>query len=235
MKSLVFDSSSIISLATNNLLWVLEPLKEKFKGRFCIGSSVKQEIIDVPINGKRFRLEAVMILDLLRDGVLELVEDPKINEMTDKLIRLSSGVFETKGEYIQVIHKGEVQSLALVKHLNSNAYVIDERTTRLLVENPKKLTGILLNKLHSRINVNKNNLDEFRKEVGNVDIVRSIELMVYAYDAGLLDEYVKGKVDIGFKVDLKKTLLEGLLWGLKLRGCSISTEEIDEILKMKSH
>ena len=36
-------------------------------------------------------------------------------------------------------------------------------------------------------------------------------------------------------VDLKKTLLEGLLWGLKLRGCSISTEEIDEILKMKSH
>ena len=235
MKSLVFDSSSIISLATNNLLWLLEPLKEKFKGRFCIGSSVKQEIIDVPINGKRFRLEAVMILDLLRDGVLELVEDPKINEMTDKLIRLSSGVFETKGEYIQVIHKGEVQSLALVKHLNSNAYVIDERTTRLLVENPKKLTGILLNKLHSRINVNKNNLDEFRKEVGNVDIVRSIELMVYAYDTGLLDEYVKGKVDIGFKVDLKKTLLEGLLWGLKLRGCSISTEEIDEILKMKSY
>ena len=155
--------------------------------------------------------------------------------MTDKLIRLSSGVFETKGEYIQVIHKGEVQSLALVKHLNSNAYIIDERTTRLLVENPKKLTGILLNKLHSRINVNKNNLDEFRKEVGRVDIIRSIELMVYAYDSGLLDEYVKGKVDVGFKVDLKKTLLEGLLWGLKLRGCSISTEEIDEILKMKKY
>jgi len=235
MKSMVFDSSSIISLATNNLLWVLEPLKEKFKGRFCIGSSVKQEIIDVPINGKRFRLEAVMILDLLRDGVLELIEDPKINEITDKLMKLSGSIFETKGEYIQVIHKGEVQSLALVKHLNSNAYIIDERTTRLLVENPKKLTGILLNKLHSRINVNKNNLDEFRKEVGRVDIIRSIELMVYAYDSGLLDEYVKGKVDVGFKVDLKKTLLEGLLWGLKLRGCSISTEEIDEILKMKSH
>ena len=161
MKSMVFDSSSIISLATNNLLWVLEPLKEKFKGRFCIGSSVKQEIIDVPINGKRFRLEAVMILDLLRDGVLELVEDPKINEITDKLMSLSGSIFETKGEYIQVIHKGEVQSLALVKYLNSNAYVIDERTTRLLVENPKKLTGILLNKLHSRINVNKNNLDEY--------------------------------------------------------------------------
>ena len=235
MKSMVFDSSSIISLATNNLLWVLEPLKERFKGKFCIGSSVKQEIIDVPINGKRFRLEAVMILDLLRDGVLELVEDVKINETADKLMSLSGSIFETKGEYIQVIHKGEVQSLALVKYLSSNAYIIDERTTRLLVENPKKLTSILLNKLHSRINVNKNNLDEFRKEAGNVDIIRSIELMVYAYDTGLLDEYVKGKVDIGFKVDLKRTLLEGLLWGLKLRGCSISTEEIDEILKMKKY
>ena len=49
MKSLVFDSSSIISLATNNLLWLLRPLKKQFKGDFYISKSIKHEIVDHPM------------------------------------------------------------------------------------------------------------------------------------------------------------------------------------------
>jgi hypothetical protein len=31
----------------------------------------------------------------------------------------------------------------------------------------------------------------------------------------------------------KKTLLEGLLWGVKLNGCSVSEREIDEVIKIE--
>ena len=41
MKALVFDSSAIISLATNNLLWTVKHLKEKFGGEFILPASVK--------------------------------------------------------------------------------------------------------------------------------------------------------------------------------------------------
>ena len=55
MKSLVFDSSTIITLAMNNLLSLLKPLKEKFQGEFYIPLSVKEEIIDVPFRSKKFK------------------------------------------------------------------------------------------------------------------------------------------------------------------------------------
>jgi len=30
----------------------------------------------------------------------------------------------------------------------------------------------------------------------------------------------------------KKDILDGLLWGLRLRGCAISTEEINDMIKL---
>ena len=46
MNDLFFDTSSIISLATNNLLSVLEELKKKFKGDFVISDAVRKESLD---------------------------------------------------------------------------------------------------------------------------------------------------------------------------------------------
>lgn len=52
MKALIFDSSSIITLALNDLLYILEPLKAKFKGEFYITEDVKREVIDRPFREK---------------------------------------------------------------------------------------------------------------------------------------------------------------------------------------
>ena len=62
MKCLVFDSGPIISLTTNNLLWILEPLKNKFKGRFVITEGVRKELIDKPLTTKKFKFEALHCL-----------------------------------------------------------------------------------------------------------------------------------------------------------------------------
>ena len=45
-KALIFDSSTIITLALNNMINILEPLKKSFNGEFLITPYVKKEIID---------------------------------------------------------------------------------------------------------------------------------------------------------------------------------------------
>ena len=42
MKSLVFDTGSVISLVMNNLLWTLKPLKKQYGGDFFIPKGVKK-------------------------------------------------------------------------------------------------------------------------------------------------------------------------------------------------
>ena len=61
MKSLIFDAGPIISLATNNLLWILEPLKNKFDGKFYLTDAVKRELVDRPLETKKFKFEAIQV------------------------------------------------------------------------------------------------------------------------------------------------------------------------------
>lgn len=231
MKSLVFDSSSIISLATNNLLWLLRPLKKQFKGDFYISKSIKHEIVDHPLTTKRFKFEALIIEDLIEEGYLKLHYDKQIERDAEKLIEISKKIFSARGRDLTLVQKAEVEGLLLAKHLKSEAFVVDERTMRLLIEAPENVRKILQSKLHTQIHFNKNNLDEFRKRVNGVKIIRSTELAGVAYDLKLLDKYIT--VNKILKKSKKKALLEGVLWGLKLKGCSISPEEINEILREK--
>jgi len=70
------------------------------------------------------------------------------------------------------------------------------------------------------------NIKEFKSEIKDVNIIRSAELMTIAFEMGLFNEYENKYVN-------KKEILDGILWGLKLRGCAISSEEIDEILRIE--
>jgi hypothetical protein len=81
-------------------------------------------------------------------------------------------------------------------------------------------------KLHRKVEENKENLKNFQKEIGRVNIIRSVELLVLAYEFGILDRYISSYEE-------EKDLLDGILWGIKLRGCSISTDEINSIMKIE--
>jgi len=231
MKSLVFDTSSIISIATNELIPILKLLKEKFIGDFLIPESVKKEVIDYPLTTKKFKLEAIMIMECLNNNYLKLYNDPFITKKAINLLNIANTIFKAQLDYIKIVDLAEVEALALAASKNSDAYVVDERTMRLLIENPNKLRELLETKLHAKITINKENLDKFIKEVGNVKIIRSTELMTIAYESGLFDSYISKTGAIDKK--LKSPLLEGLLWGLKLHGCSISEEEINEVMKIE--
>lgn len=222
MKYLVFDTSSLISITTNNLLNIFEQLQKKFQGEFLIANSVKKEIIDTPLTSKKFKLEAIQISNLMDRGVIKLYKNLNLQNKTNNTLEMINNIFFTGESPIKIVDLAEVESLILASSLNA-VYVVDERTLRLIVENPKNLVSLLERKLNKKVKLNGKNLKLFKELVSNIKIIRSSELMTIAFEQGLFNDY---------KSD-KKEILDGLLWGLRLRGCAISTDEINDTLKLE--
>ena len=84
--------------------------------------------------------------------------------------------------------------------------------------------NILKHNLHTKVEINSNNIKEFRRITKNVRIIRSAELATIAFERGLLDKYLT-HID-----NPRKTLLESILWGIKLNGCAVTKREIEKII-----
>jgi hypothetical protein len=231
MKYLVFDTSTVISLATNYLLWLLEPLKKQFKGEFVISGAIEKELVDDPLHTHRFKFEALIIKDYISEDILKLYKSNRVKERALRLLEIANKIYKAKRHYVRLVQKGEIEGLALAIYLDAEAFAVDERTLRLLIEDPFKLKEILEKKLKTKVEIDEFNLDKFKEQVKKIKIIRSTELAVLAYDLKLLDKYITSKKTL--HRNLRKTMLEGVLWGLKLKGCSISVEEIKEILSLK--
>lgn len=232
-RSIVFDTSAIISLASNSLLWVMGELKKKFKGHFFIPASVKQEVIDNPLQSKKFKLEAMQVLSEVAKGNIEIFDhNAEVQSEIGNMSLLANSIFMARGNYIKIAHSGELGAIAIARILDSDAVVIDERTTRILIEEPQKLADLFESKLHTPITINRENLKRFQEKVNSLTVLRSSELGVIAYELGLFDRYALSGEE-KFVPDPKLNVLDGVLWGLRLRGCAISTEEIDGILKLE--
>ncbi len=224
MKVIVFDTGPIISLTTNNLLGLLKNLKEKYRGSFYITNSIRKELIERPLKTKKFKFEALQVLRGIRTGVLEIYSSDELRKKTFHLLDLANRCFMVKGEYVRIVHFAEISGIAATLLNDAEAFVVDERNTRLLIEDPKKLQEILGRRLHTKVDVDKGSLNEFSKLVKGVKLIRSVELVTIAYEKGLLDKYI---VDVPSP---RKTLLEAVLWGVKLNGCSVSEREIRDIV-----
>lgn len=215
MKALIFDSSSIISLALNDLLYILKPLKKIFGGEFFITENVKYELIDRSLQIKKFKLEALVIQSLINEGVLRIQKNKFIDKETKKLLNIANNTFKADGESIKIIHEGEASCLALYSYLptNKKAIVVDERTTRMLCESPENLHKLFESKLHRKINAFEINFNFFKR----FKIIRSSELAYIAYKKGIIALPAKSHEAI-----------EAILYALKYKGCAISHNEIHE-------
>ncbi len=228
MKSLIFDTGPVISLATNNLLWILEPLRKQFNGKFFITESVKKELVDRPLEIKKFKFEAIQVEKLIENGVLEVIDNSIIREETQKLLNAANEIFSAFDNYMRIVQYAEMSVIAAAININADSIVVDEKTTRFLIENPKMIVEILKKTLHTSIRINENNLKDFKNKAKNIKTIRSIELVTVAYEHGLLNNYITKLPDA------KRNLLESVLWGVKLNGCAVSKEEIEQIVKMET-
>ncbi len=224
-KALIFDASTIISFSMNGLLRELRELKKIFNGKFLITEKVKSEAIDKPLTIDKFKLEAIKIRGMLEQGVFELpsslgVSNQEIMKKTDEYMNNANSVFRGEKGEIHLIELGEASCLALSELLTqkniSSVIAVDERTTRSLIESPGELKNFLEGKMYTKIKVDKEKLDKFKK----FRCIRSTELIYVAYKRGLLE----------FK---NSDTLDALLYALKYKGCAISRNEIQEIERLK--
>lgn len=225
-KCIIFDSGTLISFAMNGLFFELSKLKEIFNGKFLITSEVKKEIVDVPLGIKKFELQALKLKDLIDRGVLELpgsvdVKDSEVSKLSNRFMSKANRIFFTKGKRVKIVSPGETSCLALNEILVEKGFecvlAVDERTVRLLSENPEQLRGLLERKLHSAVEIRKQQLAFFK----DFKFIRSTELILIAYR----NKFVLLNDD--------PLLLDALLWALKSTGCSISSDEIEEIKRLE--
>ncbi len=231
MKTIVFDTGPIISITINNLLWTLEPLKQKFGGDFYITENVKAELIDKPIATRKFKFEALQVMKNINSGVLNVLASEKIQAKTDELMGLANSVFSCKKNPIKIVHYGEMSAIAAAKFLQTNFIVVDERTTRLLIEDHDSLVRTMRKKFHCPVQYDKEKIRIFQEETKGIKVIRSAELVTIAYKLGILNSYLPSKN--GFRSP-EKTLLESVLWGVKLNGCSLTEEEINQIVESEA-
>ena len=216
MKTLILDSSTLITLSLTGLIDVLEHLKKDCNCRFLITSNVKNEIIDTPLKIRRFELEALNMLRLIKEGVLEVYSDPRLDEEIKHVLELTNSLLNADGEDIRILHGGEASCIALGKLLrNEVVMAVDERTTRMLCENPDNLQRLMEMKLHKKVGFNRNALEKLETYT-TIRIIRSSEILIVAYKRGI----------INLPTD-KNTALDALLFATKFKGNSISYKEID--------
>jgi len=221
MKAIIFDSGALITLSMNSLLEILRELKKKFNGKFLITREVEYESVVRPMQIKKYKLGAMNIKTLIDEKVLEFpsvlgVSEKEISFSTKELMDVANSVFQARNRNLHLIDIGETSCVALsslLYHKNiESVIVIDERTTRMLLEKPENLQQLMESKLHTKIVRLPLKDHAFREK----NFIRSAELIYVAYKKGL----VKNK---------SKDMLDAMLYGAKFKGCSISNEEIKEI------
>lgn len=224
MKVLILDAGPLINLSMNGLLYLLEELKRKFDGKFIITEEVKYEVVDRPIGVERFELGALEIQDLFNNRIIELPSSLGINtetlkNKTKEIMSKANCVVQAKGRCIDIVSNAEMSCLALSSELTKrgveNIIAIDERTTRILAENPENLERLMSDKLHERVMVSQDALKEFSK----FRFIRSAEIVYVAYKKDLVK--LKGN-----------KVLEALLYATKFHGSAISFEEINQLKKL---
>lgn len=224
MKAIVFDSSTIINFALNNMLWLLAPLKKQYKGEFYITKQVKQEIVDRPSEIRRFKLESMQIQEEINKGNLKVYEEDISQEILE-LTKLANAMFLAKETFLKLVDEGEISALVLAKKINAEAIIVDERTTKLLIESPETLANIFRDKLHVKLKIDQDKLKQIKQRFSNIPVLRSTELGIAAYELGFLDNYTNNKN--------KSEVLDAFLWGMKLHGCAITENEIFEIINLE--
>ena len=224
-KDIVCDSSALISLADSCIYGSIRHVLRKFPISFIITDVIEYECIIHPLNlvTKEYALSALRIKDALQKG--DLVKagiTPAVAAKCDEMLKAANNIFFAQGKPITLVQAGEIEVLALAHEMGIKRIMMDERTTRLLIEAPLKIKAHFEREFRTLVMVNKENLAKFSDFVNGVEVFRSTEFLSFAYLHGFLDEYGT----------LKQNVYSAALYKLKYSGCSISYEEIRELEKV---
>lgn len=221
-RDIVCDSGAFISLTSSCLIELLYYFSNKHKVRFIIPPGVEEEAVSYPMRRKikKFLFSAIRISDAINDGVITRIEKERTSPEAEKIMNLANNLFYIRGKPLRLVQRGESEMLALAFDLGVESLLIDERTTRMLIEAPFRLKEHLEDEFRINVMVNKKNLSELTKRIGHFSAIRSSELVSVAYELGFFDKYQ----------EMEKAAYEAALYTVKFSGCSIGFDEIKECL-----
>ncbi|HDQ59843.1 MAG TPA: hypothetical protein ENN30_01470 [Candidatus Woesearchaeota archaeon] len=228
MSKIVVDSSTLISCALNCLLWVFDEFKEKGV-KFVVPTEVEREVLTKGLSTKKFRFEAVRVAHHFINNTISIGKED-IEQDTQELLSYANSSFYIKNNPIKILEKADAQVAALSIKTNADAILTDETTLRLLVENPNAIKKTLERRMHSEVKVDKRKLYSFQKKMGNIPVIRSVELLAIALEDPIMFEPTfrrSAEIDIS-----KRDVISGILYALKFSGCSVSFEEINDLVNL---
>lgn len=220
MTEIVCDSSSLISLGNSCTLNLIPFFSDEHDIDFYIPKAVKLEVVEKPIQTKRFKFTGLKMKQLVEEDYLKVIEEP-VKEYTDRFLELCNSLLSPRNgeKNIEVLHRGEAEAIAALKYLGTKNLLIDERTTRLLIEDIQVLKDYISSQVKKEININEDVKEKIKIEANDIDVIRSSELISRGYEEGFFKEKTRD-------------MLEGSLYGVKFAGCAIKNEEIEEYLDL---
>ncbi|MFA5106063.1 MAG: hypothetical protein WC506_03825 [Candidatus Micrarchaeia archaeon] len=216
---IICDSSSLIALTDTCFLPALSVLSNHLNGNFIIPQSVEDECVNTPVNNKNYALNALRIKHAIDRGVIRVCAIDA-SQGAREIMGVANGIFYLSGKPLALIQLGESEILALCGSFGIKNVLIDERTTRLLIESPLSLKDHFEEEFGRSIGVNEENLRKFESMTKGLSLFRSSEILITAYEKGYFSSLDK----------LQVRTLEAALYSLKFSGCSISFEEISDFL-----
>lgn len=214
MNRVVCDASSIITLSSNCLLWIMKELNLEF----CIPPYVKKEAVEVPLKSRRHGFDAMRNGNYV-NGTIKVLETD--HEMRDRLMNLTNSVFKSGGRNWKIMHYGEIDAITVAKKYGIETLLVDEKNTRLLIEDRELLKKMMERRSRRKLTINREAEAQMVEEIGHLEIIRSSELVAEAV-----------KQDILKWPYSKRELLRGALFALKFKGCAITEGEIVELVNL---
>lgn len=220
MKKLAVDAGPLISLSGSCLIDIFGKLRERLGARFLITPAVAGEAIENPLRITRFSLSAMRVRKALEEGWLEEIPlSQKSVAFSKEVQETANHLFFANAKPIRLVHQGEAESIALLKQEGCRLFAVDERTTRMLFEQPLDLKLLIERRQNIHLSVSREALERFRKLLPPALLVRSAELLGWAFEEGLLGPFNS------------KQGLWAALFSVKFGGCALSTDEIEQFVE----
>lgn len=218
-NSILCDASSLISLTDAGLLGALIMARQRMRDGLFITPAVENEAINRPMQSREYSFSAVRLKRALLEGIFRIARAPEAT--TGQILELSNSIFSVRGRPLRLVHDGEAEMLAAAIDNGIPNILMDERTTRTLLEAPNELRGHLTDEFRTSVSIDNAALAQFRGLTAGLTIVRSAEVVAIAYEKNYFKKF-KG---------LEKKAFEAALYAIKFNGCSIGFEEINEMLR----
>jgi len=219
-KNIVCDSSALISLADTSNLAVLKFLSAQGIS-FFITPAVKSEITTRPMTIRKYALSAIRLQKCIDDGYLKILSSVTLHEQTQRILGSANSMIFAGKKPLELIQLGEAECLAIFASASAHMLLVDEKTTRLLIENPHKLRETIQAR-NSDVRLDQGRRDEFGALTKDVSCLRSSELLAFAYTKGYFDDFR----------NLKEDAFKASIYALRDSGCGLAASEIVEYENM---